>query len=115
MRLYSLTGATALDHAEGHFEADEDGAFDLPDDIAEEIHGFHVGGKPAWEDDIERQNRLLQEELERRKDPATLLGAVEQLVQAASGLSSAQSADAPPPAKRPAKRAASKQTTKPTE
>lgn len=116
MRLYSLTGASALDDPDyGHFDADGDGGFELPDDLAERLHKFHLAGRPAWEDQIERQARLMQEELERRKDPATLLGAVEQLVQAASGLSSAQSADTPPPAKRPAKRAAPKQTTKPTE
>lgn len=115
MRLYSLTGATALDDPEhGHFEPDGNGGFDFPDDLSDRLHRFHVGGKPAWEDDVERQNRLIQEELERRKDPATLLGAVEQLVRAASGLQGGQPpADTPPPAKRPAKRAASKTTTKP--
>lgn len=84
MRLYTRTGATALDDPEyGHFEADEQGGFDFPDDLSDKLHRFSVRGRPAWESDIERQNRLIAEELERRKDPATLLQAVEQLVAAA--------------------------------
>jgi hypothetical protein len=86
MRLYSRTGATALDDPEhGHFEAGPHGGFDLPDDLSDRLHRFHIPGHgPAWETDVERQHRLMSEELERRKDPATLLQAVEQLVAAAS-------------------------------
>lgn len=84
MRLYTRTGATALDHPEhGHFDADENGAFDFPDEVSDGLHSFHAGGKPMWETDVERQHRLMQEELERRKDPATLLDAVEQIMRAA--------------------------------
>lgn len=84
MRLYTRTGATALDDAEyGTFQADENGGFDFPDDVSDRLHGFHVGGRPMWETDTERQHRLIAEELDRRKDPATLLSAVEQLVRAA--------------------------------
>lgn len=90
MRLYSRTGAAALDHADhGHFEAGPDGSFDLPEDLATELHRFHVGKQPMWEDDVERQHRLIREEMERRKDPATLLAAVEQLVSAASSTAAA--------------------------
>ncbi|MGW2371667.1 hypothetical protein [Kitasatospora sp. NPDC001683] len=80
MRLYSRTGATALDDPRhGRIEADPShGGFDLPEELAEELRGF-----PAWETDVERQQRLVIEEIERRKDPATLLDAVQQLVQAA--------------------------------
>ncbi|MFD0032530.1 hypothetical protein ACFVJK_30535 [Streptomyces sp. NPDC127172] len=85
MRLYSCTGVTALDDAEfGNFTADETGAFDFPDEVSDRLHSFHLHGRPMWETDIERQRRLISEELERRKDPATLLSAVEQLVRAAS-------------------------------
>lgn len=115
MRLYSLTGASALDDPEyGRFEAEDDGGFELPDDLAERLHKFHLAGRPAWEDQIEQQARLMEEELERRKDPATLLQAVEQLVQAAAGIQAAPAAsdpapaDSKPAAKRPTKRAATK-------
>ncbi|MFD0393338.1 hypothetical protein ACFQ3Z_16020 [Streptomyces nogalater] len=70
MRLYSRMGVTALDDPEyGNFQADETGAFDFPDGVSDRLHGFHYRGKPMWETDIERQNRLINEELERRKDP----------------------------------------------
>jgi len=109
MRLYTRTGATALDHPEhGHFDADPQGAFDLPDELADHLHAFHIAGRPAWETDIERQRRLISEELERRKDPATLLSAVEQLVRAAQTVG-AQAAP-PGPAKTPRARKAASPT-----
>ncbi|WP_019059943.1 hypothetical protein [Streptomyces prunicolor] len=96
MRLYTLTGASALDDPDyGHFEADDQGGFDFPNEVSDKLHRFHVDGRPAWETDIERQSRLMAEELERRKDPATLLEAVEMLVAAASGKAAAQVAPAP--------------------
>ncbi|MFI5880799.1 hypothetical protein [Streptomyces sp. NPDC051554] len=87
MRLYTLTGATALDDPQyGSYTADEQGAFDFPNELSDRLHRFHFGGKPVWEDDIERQERLLNEELERRQDPATLLSAVERLEAAAKAM-----------------------------
>jgi hypothetical protein len=104
MRLYTRTGATALDDPEfGHFEASEDGGFDLPEELSERLHGFHLGGRPAWETDIERQRRLMTEEMERRKDPATLLSAVEQIMRAAQATQAP--AEPAPAAKSRAKRA----------
>lgn len=95
MRLYTLTGASALDDPTfGHFEADEQGGFDFPNDLSDRLHRFHAGGRPLWETAIERQNRLITEELERRKDPATLLQAVEQLVKAAQATAQVPSGDA---------------------
>lgn len=109
MRLYSLTGATALTDPEfGSFDAGPDGSFDLPEEFAERLHAFHFGGRPAWETDIERQARLMNEELERRKDPATLLSAVEQLVKAAAQVSTQDPDEAPPASTRAKKSAASK-------
>ncbi|MCX4750905.1 hypothetical protein OG455_41225 [Kitasatospora sp. NBC_01287] len=106
MRLYSRTGATALDDPEyGHFEADADGGFDLPDPLAAREHGFAVRGARIWETDIERQHRLIAEEVERRKDPATLLQAVEQLVNAQSNFREQSAAETP--AKRTSKRTTS--------
>lgn len=99
MRLYTRTGATALtDPATGIvYEADAEGGFDFPDEFSDQVHRFAVRGKPMWETDIERQRRLINEELERRKDPATLLSAVEQILNAAKAASTV-SAPAPAPA-----------------
>lgn len=84
MRLYTRTGATALDdNLFGHFDAGPDGSFDVPEEFGEQLRRFHLAGRPAWETDIERQHRLMDEELQRRQDPATLLAAVEQIVAAA--------------------------------
>lgn len=116
MRLYSRTGATALDDPEyGHFDANEDGGFDFPDDLSDRLHGFHAGGRPLWETDVERQNRLIAEELERRKDPATLLDAVQQLVQAAKTTSEPAKAEPKPEAKAPAKRTSKRAATPPSD
>jgi hypothetical protein len=107
MRLYTRTGATALDDTEhGHFEASPDGAFDLPEELAEHLRTFHIGGRPAWETDVERQRRLISEELERRKDPATLLSAVEQIMEAARAATAATATATPATKTRAAKRAA---------
>lgn len=107
MRLYTRTGAIALDDTEyGHFDADSDGGFDFPDDLSDRLHRFAVRGRAAWETDVERQNRLIGEELERRKDPATLLEAVQQLVKAAKTVAEPEPAK-PAPAKRATKRAVS--------
>ena len=103
MRLYSRTGATAVDDGGEHYAAvDDAGGFDFPEDVGARLHAFHAGGKPLWEDSIERQARLMGEERERRADPATLLAAVEKLV--------AQAETKPEPTKAEAK-AAAKTTT----
>lgn len=105
MRLYTRTGATVLDDPDhGHFEADDQGGFDFPDDLSDRLHGFAVGGRPLWETEVERQRRLMAEEMERRRDPATLMEAVQQLVNAAKTV--APQPEAKAPAKRVAKRAA---------
>lgn len=112
MRLYTRTGATALtDPKTGiTYEADEQGGFDFPDELSEEQQRFATRGKPMWENDIQRQRRLLAEEMERRKDPAAMLGVMEQLLHAATSRSTATE-EAPqeePVAKQPRRRAASK-------
>ena len=107
MRLFSRAGATAVDDGGKHYTAGDDGGFDFPEDVAVSLHSFHAGGKPMWEDSIERQARLVAEESARRQDPATLLAAVEQLVKAAG-------ATAPPePVKVTAKTAPAKATAAP--
>lgn len=84
MRLYSRTGATAVQDPEyGHFEANDDGTFDLPDELAERELRFHDRGVPRWETEIARQRRISSEDLDRQRDPATLLNAVQQILAAA--------------------------------
>jgi hypothetical protein len=97
MRLYTRTGATALtDPDTGRiYEADAQGGFDFPDDLSDRLHRFAVRGQRMWETDIERQRRLMSEELERRKDPATLLSAVEQILNAAKAAQSVAAPAAP--------------------
>ena len=96
MRLYSRTGQTVLNDPEyGTFEVDPNGGFEFPEDLGERVHAFHIGGKPAWETDVERQRRLAQEELDRRRDPATLMDAVQQLVNAAAAVTPTATPQAP--------------------
>lgn len=110
MRLYTRTGATALDDPEyGHFDADDAGGFDFPNELSDRLHGFAANGRPMWETDVERQQRLIAEELERRKDPATLLDAVQQILNAAKATQPPPAPEAPEaPARRPAKKATPK-------
>lgn len=101
MRIYSRTGATLLDHPEvGQITADDDGGFDLPHEVAETLLRFGVGGKPLFEDELQRNQRILREEMERRRDPATLMAAMQRLVEAT------EAAADKPAAKRPAKKTA---------
>lgn len=80
MRLYTRTGATQVADPEfGTFSADANGAFEFPDDVSDRLHSFHMNGKQAWETDAEREKRLMSEELERFRDPATLLAAVREM------------------------------------
>ena len=80
MKLYSRTGANSITHEEfGAFTVGKDGSVNVPDEFGAYLHRQHVAGKPAWETEAERHARLMAEEVERRKDPATLLAAVEAL------------------------------------
>lgn len=100
MRLYTRTGATALKDPETgtEYQADDLGSFMLPEELAEQLVSFHIGGQPAWETEIQRQRRLMAEDLERRRDPATMMDAVQQLVNAARSVAPAPEAP-PAPAK----------------
>jgi hypothetical protein len=100
MRLYPRAGATAaVDDAGEHFTAGDDGGFDFPEPVGERLHSTFAAGKPLWETQTEQQNRMMGEELERRKDPATLLAAVEQLVAAAKATRPAEAEPGPAPVK----------------
>jgi hypothetical protein len=97
MRLYSLIEGTAdVRHKGVRYAAGPDGGFDFPNEVSGELHSFHIGGRPMWEDQIERQRRLIQEEAARRADPATLLDAVEKLVRAAGATAEPAEARADP-------------------
>lgn len=111
MRLYSRLDAASVTHAGRTYDPKDDGGFDFPEDVAQELHTFHVNGTPAWETQIERQNRLIAEEIERRKDPATLLAVVEQLMHAAEAVRPPTPEPTPEPAPTPAP---TKRTTKKT-
>ena len=77
-RLYSRMNAGAIDDPHwGHFDPDPDnGGFDLPDDLSDQLAGFCHRGKPAWETETQRDERLHGEESARRRDPETLYNAV---------------------------------------
>lgn len=83
MRLYTLTGTTQVkDNSTGVVHvADADGAFELPEDFGNSLHSFHVGGKRAWEDEGERAKRIADEQLEKMRDPATLLAEIQRMSQ----------------------------------
>lgn len=109
MRLYPLTAADAVTDPAGgvRYEPGPDGGFDFPEHFGRAQHSFCVAGRRLWETDAERRARLAGEEAERRKDPASLLDAVERIVRAAeaSGAAKAEPAKAPvkaAPAKPPA-------------
>ncbi len=77
MRLYSRMNAAAVDDPEhGHFEPGEDGGFDFPDALSDRLQRFHHRGKPAWEADEQRAQRMHGEEMARRRDPESLYTAV---------------------------------------
>lgn len=77
-RLHSRMNAGAVDDPEyGHFEPDPDhGGFEFPDEMSDRLAGFHHRGKPVWETEEQRGERLHGEDLARRRDPAMLYDAV---------------------------------------
>jgi hypothetical protein len=79
MRLYTRTGATQVSAGGNVYTADTDGAFEFPQDVGAEVHAFHVDGKPAWEDDAERAARLAAEQMEKLRDPATMLAELQKM------------------------------------
>ena len=95
MRLYPRREGTAsVVHGGVTYTAAPDGGFDFPNEVSDTLHRFAVKGERLWEDAIERQRRILDAEMDRRRDPASLYEAVAKLVQAADAVQSA-----PEPAK----------------
>lgn len=112
MRLYTLTGATQVDDPTyGSFTAASDGSFEFPNELSARLHAFHEGGKPAWEDDAERETRLAAEQLEQMRDPATLLAAVQALASHQAELAAAVKTQRPAPDAPPAEPKPSAKTT----
>lgn len=95
-RLFSLANAGAIDDPEyGHFDADpEHGGFDLPDELSDRVHRYRYRGRPAWETETERSERMHGEESARRRDPENLYNAVEQIANVAKQLADLRLADA---------------------
>lgn len=76
MRLYTTDGATQIDDAEfGTFKPDANGAYNgLPDAMYAKLHG-----RPGWENDAERAARLTAEQMEKLRDPATMLAEMQKM------------------------------------
>lgn len=83
MKLYSLDGPSVVEDPEfGTFTTnpdDGDAIVGLPDALYDRLHRTHIAGKKVWENEEERDARLVHEEDVRRRDPATLLAAVERM------------------------------------
>lgn len=86
MRLYSRTGATSVHHGGQVYTLGDSGGFDFPDEVSDVLHPFAVKGERLWETDIERHQRILGEEMDRRRDPASLYDAVAKIMQAAEAV-----------------------------
>jgi hypothetical protein len=95
MRLYSRTGATAIDAPEGHFEPEDDGGFgSLPDAVFGRLHGSAVKGRKHWESETERSDRLHGEDMARKRDPASVHDALSELAVVTKQLAALQLAQA---------------------
>jgi hypothetical protein len=110
VRLYNTEGATQVDDPEyGTFKLDADGAFSgLPDGMYAKLHG-----RPGWENDAERAARLTAEQLEKLRDPATMLAELQKMTAGQGALTKPEPADTAPPAPAPkrARKSASSAST----
>jgi hypothetical protein len=83
MRLYPRReGTDSVDHAGVHYVPQPDGGFDFPPDLCDLLHSAHANKERLWEDQIERQHRLMAEDAARRADPATHLAMSEKIAEA---------------------------------
>ena len=90
MILYSRAGASVVRHEGVTYKPGPDGGFPFPDHVSDRLHRFAVRGVKQWETAVERQGRIMSEELDRRRDPAELYAAVERIVRAAEAGSQAE-------------------------
>ncbi len=110
MRLYSLVGADSHVTPDGtRYIPDEAGGFDFPDEVSDPIEGCAVKGKRLWETEADRVERLHGMEMARRRDPASMLTAMEEnaaltrrVTELMAMLTAAQLGHAPDPAPVPA-------------
>jgi topoisomerase IA-like protein len=106
MKVYTLQNASSVGNEdEGVFKVDKDGAVVVPEAFGVFLRDNHVNGAKAWEDEIERHARLTAEELERRRDPASLYDAVAKLAASQPAARAPRKAAA---RKAPAKKAATR-------
>ena len=94
MILYSRSGASVVTHEGVTYGPGPDGGFDFPDHVGDRLHPFAVRGVRMWETAVERQRRVMSEEMDRRRDPAELYDAVAKIVAAAESRAEPKS-DAP--------------------
>jgi hypothetical protein len=76
MRLYNKAGDVPQidDPVYGTIKPDETGGFSMPEALYDQLHG-----RPEWENDAEREARIVKEQLDIARDPATLLKEVRTL------------------------------------
>ena len=81
MRLYTLTDAASVGNDDyGDFEVAQDGSVQVPEPFGQFLLAQHTNGEAQWEDDAQRNARLVAEELERRRDPASAYDLLAQIV-----------------------------------
>ena len=79
MYLYSLVGADAHKDPEyGLFTPDGSGAFPFPDEVSDVLVTCAVRGRKQWETEEARAERMHGQEMARRRDPASVLTAMEE-------------------------------------
>jgi hypothetical protein len=106
MRLYSLMGADSHVTPDGtRYTPDDAGGFDFPDEVSDPIERCAVKGRRMWETEGERADRMHGMEMARRRDPASMLTAMEEntaltrkVTELMAMLAAAQLAQAPVPA-----------------
>lgn len=110
MRLYSQVGADSHVTPDGtRYTPDDVGGFDFSDEVSDLIGGFAVKGRRLWETETERADRMHGMEMARRRDPSSLLAAMEdnaaltrKVTELMTMLAQAQLAQAPAAAEVPA-------------
>lgn len=71
-KLYPTNPIESVSVGDVLIEANDDGSFDFPEELAESLHRTHVGGVQTWETEAERYSRIVSAEIARRSDPAAL-------------------------------------------
>jgi uncharacterized phage infection (PIP) family protein YhgE len=81
VRLYSLNDTAAVVDPETgeQYNADAQGAFEIPAEFGAQLHATYFESGKIWETDTERVERLAAEDYARQQDPATLLAEVRAL------------------------------------